>query len=413
MRRLKILTIVGTRPEAIKMAPVVRELEQAANRFEHLLVSTAQHRQMLDAVLRAFDIKPHLDLGLMQPNQSLADLTSRALTTVAHVLAEEKPDVVLVQGDTTTVMSATLAAFYQRIKVGHVEAGLRTYNRHHPFPEEVNRRIVSATADFHFAPTEGARANLLREGVPADSVFVTGNTIVDALRLMPTDGPFHAEALRQLNFAGRRLVLVTAHRRENQGEPLRAVCRALRSLAETFPDVEIVYPVHLNPNVQKVAREELGNRPRIHLIEPLDYTDLLRVMSRSHLILTDSGGIQEEAPSFRKPVLILRETTERPEVIEVGAGKLVGTSVERIVAEASRLLQDPSEYRRMSQAVNPFGDGFAARRIVDVLSRTFAVDRAVAEPSAPPPLRVELSGLPPVNFDPAVAPIARVQIPAS
>ncbi len=372
MRRHKILTIIGTRPEAIKLAPVMLELQKAGDRFDSLLVSTAQHREMLDAVLRAFQLRPDRDLDLMQPNQTLADFTSRSLAALTRVFAEESPDAILIQGDTTTVMTAALAAFYQGIRVGHVEAGLRTFDRRHPFPEEVNRRIVSATADLHFAPTERARANLLREGLAADSVFVTGNTIVDALRLMPVEGPFEAERLRSLNLEGRRLVLVTAHRRENHGTPLRAICQALRELVEAFGDLEIVYPVHLNPNVQAVARGELGNCPRIHLVEPVGYPDLLRLMARSYLILTDSGGIQEEAPSFHKPVLILREATERPEVVEVGAGRIVGTNAERIVNEATRLLRDPKAYAEMSKALNPFGDGHAAERIVAILKEQVA-----------------------------------------
>ncbi|MBU6399197.1 MAG: UDP-N-acetylglucosamine 2-epimerase (non-hydrolyzing) [Verrucomicrobia bacterium] len=369
MHRPKILSIVGTRPEAIKMAPVILELQRAVGRFEHVLVSTAQHRQMLDPVFRAFHLGPALDLNLMQPNQGLADFTARALTTLAHVFAEEAPDAILVQGDTTTVMTAALAAFYQRIPVGHIEAGLRTFDRHQPFPEEVNRRFVSAVGDWHFAPTDRARTNLLREGVPPQFVFVTGNTIVDALRLLPVEGDFETVALRRLPLHGRRLVLVTAHRRENHGAPLQGICQAVRALTEAFPDVAVIYPVHLNPNVQSVVRAELGRCPRVHLTEPLAYPDLLRLMARSHLILTDSGGIQEEAPSFHRPVLILRETTERPEIIEVGAGRLVGTAPNRIVAEAGRLLSDPAEYVRMSHARNPFGDGHAARRIVEILGR--------------------------------------------
>jgi UDP-N-acetylglucosamine 2-epimerase (non-hydrolysing) len=351
------------------MAPVILELRRATDRFEHLLLRTAQHREMLDSVFRAFSIKPDLDLNLMQPNQSLADLTARAITALGQVFAKQVPDIVLVHGDTTTVMCAALSAFYHGIPVGHVEAGLRSFNRQQPFPEEVNRRIVSAAADLHFAPTERARANLLREGMAPESVFVTGNTIVDALRQMPVDGPFEAESLRRLPLTGRRVLLVTAHRRENHGGPLREICRALRTLAETISDIETVYPVHLNPNVQGMARAELGSQARIHLVEPLTYADLLRLMDRSWLILTDSGGIQEEAPSFHKPVLILRETTERPEVVEVGAGRIVGTHADRIVAETTRLLNDPKAYAQMSSAPNPFGDDNAARRIVEILGR--------------------------------------------
>ena len=376
MSRPKIISIIGTRPEAIKMAPLILEFQRAADRFEHVLVSTAQHREMLRQVLDAFQIEPDIDLGLMQPNQTLAGFASRALAVLADVFAQTAPDLVLVQGDTTSVMSASLAAFYQRIRVGHVEAGLRTFDNHNPFPEEINRRIVSVTADFNFAPTERARANLLREGVPAESVFVTGNTIVDALRLMPVKGEFDDATLRRVPLAGRRVILVTAHRRENHGAPLRDICRGLRALVQTFPDLEIVYPVHLNPNVQNLVAAELGGLDRVHLVSPLTYPDLLRLMQASHLILTDSGGIQEEAPSFHKPVLILRETTERPEVVENGAGRLIGTDGRKIAAEAGRLLSDPAEYARMAGAGNPFGDGFAARRIVDIISRSLATPPA-------------------------------------
>ena len=368
MNRPRLLTIIGTRPEAIKMAPVILELQGAADRFHHTLVSTAQHREMLDQVLTVFEITPDIDLNLMQPNQTLADLTARALTTLTGVFAERRPAMVLLQGDTTTVMAAALAAFYSRIPIGHVEAGLRTFDRQNPFPEEINRRIASTLADLHFAPTERARANLLREGVAPESVFVTGNTIVDALRRLPLTADFTTAALRHLPLAGRRLIVVTAHRRENHGAPLRDICRALRRLAEKFTDVEIVYPVHLNPNVRQVVNADLGGMPAIHLIDPLPYPDLLRLLARSELILTDSGGIQEEAPSLRKPVLVLRETTERPEVIEVGAGKLVGTDTDRIVAAASQLLTDRAAYERMINVVNPFGDGQAAKRIVKILT---------------------------------------------
>jgi len=372
MNRPRLLTIIGTRPEAIKMAPVILEIQRAADRFHHTLVSTAQHREMLDQVLTVFGITPDVDLGLMQPNQSLADLTARALTTLTKVFVAHRPTLVLLQGDTTTVMAAALAAFYQRVPVGHVEAGLRTFDRQNPFPEEINRRIASVLSDLHFAPTERARANLLAEGVPAESVFVTGNTIVDALRQMPLTDPFASESLRQLPLAGRRLIVVTAHRRENHGDPLRNICRALRVLAEKFSDVTIVYPVHLNPNVRQVVQADLGGAPAIHLIEPLPYPDLLRLLARSELILTDSGGIQEEAPSLHKPVLVLRETTERPEVIEVGAGQLVGTDPDRIVTAASRLLTDRAAYEQMINVVNPFGDGCAAARIVQILTDRYS-----------------------------------------
>jgi UDP-N-acetylglucosamine 2-epimerase (non-hydrolysing) len=367
--RFKVLTVVGTRPEGIKMAPVVRALNRRKDVFEHTFVSTAQHREMLDNVLRAFDIQPDIDLQLMKPDQRLAHFAASALATLSDLFARVKPDAILVQGDTTTVMVAGLAAFYNGVRVGHVEAGLRSFDRKNPFPEEINRRIAGCVADFHFAPTERARANLLREGVPEQSVFVTGNTIVDALRSLPLDGGFENQELNFVPFQERRVVLVTAHRRENHGAPLVSICRALEQLVSRFADVEVLYPVHLNPNVRGPVRELLGAVPRVRLVDPLGYGDLLRVMKSCNLILTDSGGIQEEAPSFHKPVLILREVTERPEVVESGAGKIVGTDTGKIVGEAGLLLSDPEAYRRMSSAQNPFGDGTAAERIAEILAR--------------------------------------------
>ena len=352
------------------MAPVIRALNQRRDVFEHILVSTAQHREMLDDVFRIFELKPDIDLQLMQPNQRLAQFAARSLARLSDLFVELSPNAILVQGDTTTVMTAGLAAFYQGVKVGHVEAGLRSFDRQNPFPEEINRRIAGCVADFHFTPTEGARQNLLREGVAPDSIFVTGNTIVDALRSMPLDGPFESAALNAVPFGSRRVVLVTAHRRENHGAPLAAVCDALKLLASRFPDVAIVYPVHLNPNVQGPVKAALGNTPGIWLLDPLSYTDLLKVMHRCELILTDSGGIQEEAPSLHKPVLILRDVTERPEVVESGAGRLVGTDTQRIVAAASQLLSDPAAYQKMSTALNPFGDGTAAETIVRILAQS-------------------------------------------
>lgn len=366
---LKMVTVVGTRPEGIKLAPVVHALRRRKDLFDHTFVSTAQHREMLDHVLEAFDLKPDIDLKLMQPDQRLAHFASRALAQLSDLFADLAPDVVLVQGDTTTVMTAGLAAFYQRVKVGHVEAGLRSFDRQNPFPEEINRRIAGVVADFHFAPTEGAKANLLREGVPPASVFVTGNTIVDALHSIRLDGGFESKELAGIPLANRRMLLVTAHRRENHGPPLLAICSALKALVAKFPDIEVVYPVHLNPHVRGPVREALGTTPRVHLIEPASYGDLLRLMQRCHIILTDSGGIQEEAPSFHRPVLVLREVTERPEVIEAGAGRIVGTDQARIVGETSRLLEDAHAYQAMSSVPNPFGDGHAAERIVEILAK--------------------------------------------
>jgi len=346
------------------MAPVIRELNRQASVFEQLVVATAQHREMLDQVLSLFAIRPDIDLGLMQHDQDLVSFASRSLLQLSHLLTDVMPDAVLIQGDTTTVMAAALAASYHGVCIGHVEAGLRSFDRNEPFPEEINRRVTGCLADLHFAPTERARLNLLREGVAEDSIFVTGNTIIDALKSIPLEGAFEDAALNRIAFASARILLVTAHRRENHGAPLRSICRALKAIVERFDDVAIVYPVHLNPNVGSVVRDELAGADRVHLIKPVSYQDLLRLMDRSHLILTYSGGIQEEAPSFRKPVLVLRQVTERPELIEVGGGKLVGTDTTRILNEATVLLTEPVEYERMRSAQNPFGDGHAAERIV-------------------------------------------------
>jgi UDP-N-acetylglucosamine 2-epimerase len=368
MRRHRITTVVGTRPEVIKMAPVIREIERRCDLFDHKLVTTAQHREMLDQALEAFELKPDIDLGLMQDNQELSKFASRALEVVSRVLSEIKPDLLLIQGDTTTVMTAALAAFYQGVQVGHVEAGLRSFDRLNPFPEETNRRLASCLADLHFAPTERARLNLIREAVPREHIFVTGNTIVDALKSISLADGFDDDLVGRMNLHGRRLLLVTAHRRETLGQPLRSICRALRTLADNFEDIGIVYPVHLNPSVLAIVREELGGAERIYLTPPLSYVDTLRLIKACYLVLTDSGGIQEEAPSFHKPVLVLRNVTERPELTEVNAGRLVGTDTSAIVEAATRLLTDRREYELMSEADNPFGDGHAAERIVNLLA---------------------------------------------
>ncbi len=362
-----VLTLVGTRPEVVKMAPVVRQLSNRPG-IKSILCSTGQHREMLDQALRIFDLHPDIDLNVMQPNQSLSQSTVRILTLLDDVLSTHMPDWVLVQGDTTTVMAASLAAYYRRVKIGHVEAGLRTYDKNSPFPEEANRRIADALADAYFAPSTHTRDNLLREGVRPERITVTGNTVIDALmdvrervrgtNLTPLTGPLD----------GKRLILVTSHRRESFGEPFADTCRALRLLAERYGDrIQIVYPVHLNPNIKAPAHELLGGVPNIRLIEPVDYEHIVALMDRSHFILTDSGGIQEEAPSLGKPVLVLREKTERVEVIENGAAKLVGTNVDTIVRECIALMDDDAVYRRMASAGNPYGDGQAARRIVDAL----------------------------------------------
>lgn len=366
---IKVLSIFGTRPEAIKMAPVVLELEKDPDRFQSVVCVTAQHREMLDQVLNLFQIKPDHDLDLMREGQALSDLTARVFTALDPVLERERPDWVLVQGDTTTVMAAGLAAFYHRVKVGHVEAGLRTGDKWQPFPEEINRKIAGVVADLHFAPTETARENLLAEGVDPQSIHVTGNTVIDAL-LMAAEMPFD---LDQSPLAGipwkKKIILVTAHRRENFGRPFEEICSALKAIAAKYRDeVHLVYPVHPNPNVVQVVYPALEDVPNISLLEPLDYLPLVQLMKRSYLVVTDSGGIQEEAPGLGKPVLVLREKTERPEAVKVGSVKLVGTSHADIVAMVTRLLTDEGAYQRMAQVNNPYGDGMAAQRIVAALS---------------------------------------------
>jgi UDP-N-acetylglucosamine 2-epimerase (non-hydrolysing) len=364
---MKILTVFGTRPEAIKMAPVVKYLNRLSDRVASVVCVTAQHRKMLDQVLNLFEIRPDYDLNLMQEDQTLAGVAANALIKLDEVLRMEKPDWVLAQGDTTTAMVASLAAFYRRAKIGHVEAGLRTWNKFHPYPEEINRKIADAVADFHFAPTEIARANLLREGVNEAGIIVTGNTVIDAL-LDVADRPYdwYGGPLATLP-RDKRLILVTAHRRENFGEPLEQICDALDAIAAGFPDVHIVYPVHLNPNVKRVVFRRLADSPNVTLLEPLDYLPLVQLMKASFLVMTDSGGLQEEAPGLGKPVLVLREVTERPEGVAAGTVKIVGVEKPKIVQETARLLEDRDEYERMSRAVNPYGDGQASRRIVDRL----------------------------------------------
>lgn len=359
-----ILCIVGTRPEGIKMAPLIRALKREPW-AKVTVLSTAQHRDLLDQVLVLFDIKPDVDLDIMRENQQLPELTARLITALDAKFADLSPDIVLAQGDTTTVMTAALVAFYRRIPFGHVEAGLRTHDLDNPFPEEMNRVVAGHLARWHFVPTERSRANLLREGIPADRIHVTGNTVIDALldvaaKEWPLDVPLDPS---------KRLLLVTAHRRENFGEPLRAMCRAILALVERHPDVEVLYPVHPNPNVKAVANELLGNHPRIRLCAPLDYAPFVEAQKRAYLILTDSGGVQEEAPALGKPVLVMRVETERPEAVDEGVVKLVGMDEARIVAEASRLLDDPEAWRAMARGVSPYGDGKAAARIVEVLAR--------------------------------------------
>ncbi|MDP3834877.1 MAG: UDP-N-acetylglucosamine 2-epimerase (non-hydrolyzing) [Hydrogenophaga sp.] len=372
---MKVMFVFGTRPEAIKMAPVVKEFQAASPAIETVVCVTAQHREMLDQVLQLFDIRPEHDLNVMKPGQDLYDITSNILIGLKAVLVNERPDLVLVHGDTTTTLAASLAAFYARVPVGHVEAGLRTGNKLAPFPEEVNRRLTGAIADLHFAPTEAARANLLREGVDPGSIHVTGNTVIDAL-VAVVDRLKDSPALREemdSRFAfldpGKRLILVTGHRRENFGEGFEQICQALADIAAQEPDVEVLYPVHLNPNVRKPVNEILAamQLTNVHLIDPVDYLPFVYLMNRAHLIITDSGGVQEEAPSLGKPVLVMRETTERPEAVAAGTVILVGTSRDRIVRETLNLLHNPTAYRTMSQAHNPYGDGHAAGRIVQTV----------------------------------------------
>lgn len=365
---IKVMTVFGTRPEAIKMAPVVLELKKHQDEIETVVAVTAQHRQMLDQVLHLFKIKPDYDLDIMSQGQTLYDITSRAMNGLKEVLEKEKPDLVLVHGDTTTTFAGALASYYSQTAVGHVEAGLRTGDIYSPFPEEMNRKLTGAIASFHFAPTETAKANLLREGVNPEKIYVTGNTVIDALmKTVRPDYEFDDEKLRQIDFEQHRVILLTTHRRENLGEPMRHIYKALRSVVQKTPDAEIVFPVHRNPLVRQVVNEELAGVDRIHLIEPLDYEPFANLMSRSYLVLTDSGGIQEEAPSLGKPVLVLRNTTERPEAVKAGTVSLIGTNVDVVYETTRRLLTDKKAYEAMSNAVNPYGDGRASERIVQAV----------------------------------------------
>ena len=384
----KLLLVFGTRPEAIKMCPLVKEFQKDTESFETFVCVTGQHREMLDQVLRIFDVKPDYDLNIMKQGQDLYDITARVLTGMRGVLDEAKPDVVLVHGDTTTSMAAALAAFYRQIPVGHVEAGLRTHNIYSPWPEEMNRQITGRIATFNFAPTPLSRQNLLDEGVESEKITVTGNTVIDALHWVVENvmekGYVPADALvASLPHDGRRMVLITGHRRENFGEGFISMCTAIRDLARKYPEVDFVYPMHLNPNVRKPIKEIFGDKMtgqvghdglvipgltgNLFFIEPLDYLDFVYLMSRSHIVLTDSGGIQEEAPGLGKPVLVMRDTTERPEALAAGTVRLVGTDYDRIMGEVSGLLDDSSHYLAMSQAVNPYGDGKACPRIVEKL----------------------------------------------
>ncbi|WP_110939511.1 non-hydrolyzing UDP-N-acetylglucosamine 2-epimerase [Geosporobacter subterraneus] len=371
MDKVKILSIFGTRPEAIKMAPVVRALQDHAE-IESLLCVTAQHREMLDQVLELFSLKPDFDLNIMQPGQTLSEITARGLRGLEDVIKEVQPHMILVHGDTTTTFTGALAAFYQQVKVGHVEAGLRSDNMYSPYPEEMNRVLTGRLAHLHFAPTEGNRKNLLAEGIKDDVILVTGNTVIDALlQVVKKDYVFEDERLNQIDYANKKVVLLTAHRRENLGQPMVNIFTAMKEIVENNEDVEVVFPVHLNPKVQELAHGILGNMERVHLIKPLEYEPFANLMAKAYLILTDSGGIQEEAPALGKPVLVLRTETERPEAVQAGTVKMAGVEKETIFSIAHSLLNDTKAYGEMANAVNPYGDGKASFRIVEAILKYF------------------------------------------
>lgn len=377
MKKIKVMVVFGTRPEAIKMAPLVLELQKQSETIETITVVTAQHRQMLDQVLETFRIQPDYDLDIMGKNQSLLDITAKILEKFDPVVKEVQPDMILVHGDTTTTFAASLVAFYNQVRIGHVEAGLRTFDKYSPFPEEMNRQMTDNLADLYFAPTSESKANLLMEHHPESSIFITGNTAIDALRLTVQED-YHHQVLDQLD-PQKKLVLVTMHRRENQGQPMRAVFAALREMVDAHPELEVVYPVHLSPAVQEAAKDILGDHDRIHLIAPLDVFDFHNLASRSYFIMSDSGGVQEEAPSLGKPVLVLRDTTERPEGVKAGTLKLVGTDPERVKEEMTALLTDHDLYQKMASARNPYGDGKASERIVQAIQHYYGLVDVVSE----------------------------------
>lgn len=365
MKKIKLMTVFGTRPEAIKMCPLVLEMQKYPDFIEPIVAVTAQHREMLDQVLQLFAIKPDYDLNIMTAGQTLYDVTGRALAGLKDVLAEAQPDMVLVHGDTTTTFVGALASFYAQIPVGHVEAGLRTGNKFSPYPEEMNRKLTGAIADIHFAPTSTSKNNLLKENIDPAAIVVTGNTVIDALQTtVKADYRFTDSGLQKALAGGKRLILVTTHRRENLGEPMRHVYQALRKVLENHPDVEAIFPVHKNPKVREIVDEELGKLAQVHLIEPLDYEPFANLMAKVDIVLTDSGGIQEEAPALGKPVLVLRDTTERPEAVDAGTVKLVGTAYDDVLRETNLLLDDSKYYQSMAEAANPYGDGRACERII-------------------------------------------------
>jgi UDP-N-acetylglucosamine 2-epimerase (non-hydrolysing) len=385
-RRHRVAVVLGTRPEAIKLAPVIQQLRARADRFEPIVITTSQQREMLAQAMHAFELSSDLDLGLSHHNQTLANFTANALLALTEALRDLQPDLLLIQGDTSTVIAAALAAFYCGVPIGHVEAGLRSGDTRRPFPEEVNRRMTSCVTDLHFAPTALARENLLCERIAAEQIFVTGNTIVDALAAIRHDGVFEDESLNALAWDSRKVILATVHRRENLGQNLRDICAAFRRIVGQHPEVEILIPVHLNPFVREIVFAELREVAGVRLLEPLAYHDLVEVMRRSVLVCTDSGGIQEEAPALHKPVLILRTVTERPEVVQSGFGELVGSDSDLIVDEVHRLLTDPVAYRAMTTGANPFGDGHAAARIVDIIEERCNAGRLFASPYVESPV---------------------------
>lgn len=376
----KVITIFGTRPEAIKMAPLVKELEKREE-IESKVCVTAQHREMLDQVLEYFDIKPDYDLNIMKSKQTLTGITNRVLEGLEEVFREEKPDMILVHGDTTTTFGGALAAFYQQIKIGHVEAGLRTFDKYFPFPEEMNRKLTGSLADLHFAPTKVSKENLLREGINEDNIYITGNTVIDAmLHTVKEEYVFENEELNNIDFVNKKVIMITAHRRENWGEGIDNICSALNKIVEENEDVELVYLVHLNPIVKDVVFEKLGNNNRIHLLPPQDTKETHNLMNKCFMVMTDSGGLQEEAPHLGKPVLVLRDVTERPEAVKYGTVKLVGTNIDKIVSEANILLKDNDAYEKMSKAINPYGDGKASERIADAILKYFDLsDKEIEE----------------------------------
>ena len=371
MDKIKVMTIFGTRPEAIKMAPLVKELE-SREEIESLVCVTAQHREMLDQVLNLFNIKPHFDLNIMKSKQSLTGITSRVLEGLEEIFETVKPDMILVHGDTTTTFGGALAAFYKQIRVGHVEAGLRTFDKYFPFPEEMNRKLTGALADIHFAPTEGSKNNLLREGVEEEDIYITGNTVIDAMKVtVEEDYIFENEELNKIDYKNKKVIMVTAHRRENWGEGIDNICKSLRNIVEENEDVELVYLVHLNPVVKDVVYKHLSGHERVHLLSPLDTKETHNLMDKCFMVMTDSGGLQEEAPHLGKPVLVLRNVTERPEAVKAGTVKLCGTDIEVIVKEANKLINNEEEYKAMSRAINPYGDGLASKRICDAILKYY------------------------------------------